>query len=347
VGMDSDGSYKTALEFARKRNKPQLVMLLENTIRERTETSIASVFKRDNVAVVEITGVISAFHTDIKCDARRIPIRGTRYHKINDNYNLCELEFDQLEQAEKLTYEVLEVENDDPIPFAEYDEDDDDDDDDESAQDLLDKEDDDDGADQALIRVIKKTRKNAEKKDPEIASAIEALPPALARLSGAGLNALRLVRCKLTDNDAVMLFTTLQQNKTAIREINLASNLIGDVGMQAVCELLAGTDGLVTTLDLGMNRITDAGVKDLPETLKPNVTLRGLILGGNPFTPSMFRYLREQLKDHKSLSTSKLVLEIPGASKELFDVAGEKRAVDMKKSAAERCESELEQPNEP
>ena len=98
--------------------------------------------------------------------------------------------------------------------------------------------------------------------------------------------------------------------------------------MQAVCELLAGTDGLVTTLDLGMNRITDAGVKDLPETLKPNVTLRGLILGGNPFTPSMFRYLREQLKDHKSLS--KLELEIPGSSKELFDAAGEKRAVDMK-----------------
>jgi len=60
-------------------------------------------------------GASAPVHFGVTCDASGMcPIRGNRWHKVGENYDLCQAEFDKLPDSEKPLFELIAV----PRPFC-------------------------------------------------------------------------------------------------------------------------------------------------------------------------------------------------------------------------------------
>ena len=298
-GMDSDGTYKTALEFAKKRSKEEVVTLLEHVTAARTERSIGHLLDGVAMDTIAITMELPAIHTAVHCDCSGLnPIVGTRYHKLGDSFNLCQNEFLKLSAAERAQYEVIERHGDDPIPFTTY---------------------------------LETDNHNSEhlcaKQEP-VRAAVEALPTYLAAPAHMGITMLRLTHCRITDKDAVTLLQAVQANNLgAMREIDFSNNLVGNATAQLTWKMVTGGSAIIK-VSLSNNKIGDEGVfgeLSLVDILKANVTLREFYLGGNPIAPSIIRTVRIALAAHKSLR--KFQLGVPGASRELYDKGAKAKSI--------------------
>lgn len=62
---------------------------------------------------------MQAAHFGIICDTtQQNPIRGTRYHMINEDYDLCESSFRRLDRDEQAKFEVIKFPGDVPVPYS-------------------------------------------------------------------------------------------------------------------------------------------------------------------------------------------------------------------------------------
>lgn len=59
-----------------------------------------------------------AVHTGYLCNATNDTIVGPRYHKINEDYDLCEAAFDSIPNEEKKNYEIINQPGDEPVPMS-------------------------------------------------------------------------------------------------------------------------------------------------------------------------------------------------------------------------------------
>ena len=60
-----------------------------------------------------------AVHTGVICDVSGMhPILGNRYHKMGEDYDLCETEFDKLTEADRALYEGIPAPRADPMSFV-------------------------------------------------------------------------------------------------------------------------------------------------------------------------------------------------------------------------------------
>lgn len=58
-------------------------------------------------------------HYGVTCDATNNgPIIGCRFHKIGNNYDLCQVEFSKLDEEEKRNYELIVHPRSNPVPYA-------------------------------------------------------------------------------------------------------------------------------------------------------------------------------------------------------------------------------------
>lgn len=61
----------------------------------------------------------SPIHFGIVCDGSEMsPIIGTRYHKIGQDFDLCEAEFQKLPEEEKVKFEVIFTHGSSPVPYG-------------------------------------------------------------------------------------------------------------------------------------------------------------------------------------------------------------------------------------
>eukprot|EP00041_Stephanoeca_diplocostata_P015232 m.289644 g.289644 ORF g.289644 m.289644 type:complete len:698 (+) comp19970_c0_seq1:186-2279(+) len=58
-------------------------------------------------------------HPEVSCDVSDMyPLRGTRWHKIDEDFDLCQAEFDKLADSEKRKYERIDIPGATPIPYS-------------------------------------------------------------------------------------------------------------------------------------------------------------------------------------------------------------------------------------
>lgn len=58
-------------------------------------------------------------HPEVSCDVSDMyPLRGTRWHKIDEDFDLCQAEFDKLSETEKCKYERIEIPGATPIAYS-------------------------------------------------------------------------------------------------------------------------------------------------------------------------------------------------------------------------------------
>ena len=84
---------------------------------------------------------------------------------------------------------------------------------------------------------------------------------------------------------ALLTRTARLQGSSALTEVNLKRNNMGDDGATAEADALKRNVSLLK-LSLEVNRIEDSGATQIADALAINATLTSIELAGNPFTPA-------------------------------------------------------------
>ena len=99
------------------------------------------------------------------------------------------------------------------------------------------------------------------------------------------LKELRMMSCRITDDDVASLFDDLTHPSCKVTALNLSYNLITDTSVTSLCDALTHPSCKLTTLRLGRNLITDTGVTILCDALKhPSCKVTTLDLSGDQIT---------------------------------------------------------------
>ena len=117
---------------------------------------------------------------------------------------------------------------------------------------------------------------------------VNALLSAACRNENCQLRVFQFASCQLEVQGAIRISHLLQgKHRNAlgsqIQILNLASNNIANVGMEALCQYLEPNKSLLY-LDVSHNAIEDRGMLAAARLVQQNTTLQALIMTGNSFT---------------------------------------------------------------
>ncbi|XP_048007893.1 NACHT, LRR and PYD domains-containing protein 12-like isoform X3 [Megalobrama amblycephala] len=151
------------------------------------------------------------------------------------------------------------------------------------------------------------------------------------------LNTLNLYRCRITENQCVILTSALKSNPSHLRELNLSWNQLENSGVKHLCDILKDSHCKLERLRLSNCSVTEEGYKALASALRSNPShLIELDLTGNDPGQSGVKELNDLLQDPNcQLKTLRF---LSAAADEACQYV--KRVVGKKPVTPERAESE-------
>ncbi|XP_051771400.1 NACHT, LRR and PYD domains-containing protein 12-like isoform X31 [Ctenopharyngodon idella] len=112
------------------------------------------------------------------------------------------------------------------------------------------------------------------------------------------LNTLTLNRCRITEEQCVILTSALKSNPSHLRELNLSGNNLGNTGVKHLCDVLKDSHCKLERLRLSNCSVTEEGYKALASALRSNPShLIELDLTGNDPGQSGVKELDDLLQD--------------------------------------------------
>jgi Ran GTPase-activating protein (RanGAP) involved in mRNA processing and transport len=146
---------------------------------------------------------------------------------------------------------------------------------------------------------------------PQVVEALAhrtSLGPTTLNLCGTSVP-LQQIKHRVTDADVAVLCKLIETGSLRVNSLDLSVNQITDAGVTSLAALLASSGGAssgasVTYLNLRDNAgITQEGARALSESLlKKNMTIRTLVLDGNPLGDAGAKALADLAADHPSLT---------------------------------------------
>nr|XP_054327037.1 NACHT, LRR and PYD domains-containing protein 3-like [Pongo pygmaeus] len=109
------------------------------------------------------------------------------------------------------------------------------------------------------------------------------------------LQKLNLSTCHLTDATCVELYSFLQESQT-LKELFVFANVLGDTGVQHLCEGLQHTKGVIENLVLSEYSLSAACCEPLAQVLSSTQSLTRLLLINNKIEDMGLKLLCEELK---------------------------------------------------
>ncbi|XP_050958146.1 ribonuclease inhibitor-like [Labeo rohita] len=107
-----------------------------------------------------------------------------------------------------------------------------------------------------------------------------------------------LYRCRITEEQCLILTSALKSNPSHLRELNLSRNKLGDSGVKNLSDLLMNTQFKLEKLHLCYCSITEKQCLILTSALKSNPShLRELNLSRNQIKNTGVNHLCDVLKD--------------------------------------------------
>eukprot|EP00520_Triparma_pacifica_P009511 CAMPEP_0118633178 /NCGR_PEP_ID=MMETSP0785-20121206/853_1 /TAXON_ID=91992 /ORGANISM="Bolidomonas pacifica, Strain CCMP 1866" /LENGTH=744 /DNA_ID=CAMNT_0006524025 /DNA_START=48 /DNA_END=2278 /DNA_ORIENTATION=- len=158
--------------------------------------------------------------------------------------------------------------------------------------------------------------------------------------TNAGFSAISLLdlrNCDIDDNGGEGVGMSFRGN-TALRNISLCGNYLGDKSATAIAEALQNERCMIQSLNLSNNKIGGQGGKMIGYSIRSNVELKELILSGNPLGDlgvSSFAESMEGVEAPEGMDEKKDAYEDSGRSKkERKEAANESKSKQEQKGTA-------------